>query len=234
MSSATTTIRWTNVYIRDTLKQGRALGGDAVQQSSGLRFQQNTNWFERQLFETQLVGELQFSAAPELDRARCHATLKRNAPYERQFDYLCSPTDHDRHPPITTVSNPAVAGQQCNGAYPGHAAFLALRLDHLFSRLTEDLYSGQADLTLQGADRRPAHLLGRLSLFRYRHQLSRRVLQFNYQTSAPVAAPRRAIRIICCGRITCCAPDVEQSPARRSAVSNHQMQLSTAAWRLCL
>ena len=109
-------IKLTNVYIHDTLKQARGSAAITYNNSSGLRFQQNTNWFERQLFESQLVGAFKPVDALTLDVRGAYANSKRNAPYERQFDYLCSNTTTTGQP-ITVQDPNGTGGAQCNGAY---------------------------------------------------------------------------------------------------------------------
>jgi hypothetical protein len=55
-------IRWTNVFIRDTLKQSRL--GVGTRQSlspSATLMQQDTAWYERQLVNSQFVGEFKLS-----------------------------------------------------------------------------------------------------------------------------------------------------------------------------
>ncbi|MGK6356436.1 TonB-dependent receptor domain-containing protein [Sphingomonas sp. DT-207] len=172
------TLRWTNVYIRDVLKQARGSAAEVYNNASGLRFQQNTNWFERQLFESQAVAELRFSDALRLDLRGAYANSKRNAPYERQFDYLCS----DR----TTTGSPieydggnGATGFQCDGAYQVTQRFSPFA-SIIFSDLNEDLWTGQADLSYKVQD------LATVSAGYYYSDTQRfsRRLQFNYQTSA--------------------------------------------------
>src|SRR3546814_12596778 len=52
--------RWTNLYIRDTLKQSRLGLGTNRNQSDRDIMQQDTAWYERQLINTQLVAEFDF------------------------------------------------------------------------------------------------------------------------------------------------------------------------------
>src|SRR3546814_14814288 len=53
-------LRWTNLYIRDTLKQARlALGTDRNPYDRDI-MKQDTAWYERQLIDNPLVGEFQF------------------------------------------------------------------------------------------------------------------------------------------------------------------------------
>lgn len=162
------TIRWTNVYIHDTLKQGRASVSDDYNNFSGLRFQQNTNWFERQLFESQLVGEFRITDALELDVRGAYANSKRNAPYERQFDYLCvNPASLSPGATVQVgeLSDPE-ARFQCEvdgavtptGRGPGVYAVtqrFSPFASIVFSELNEDLYSGQADLSYKLDTERP-------------------------------------------------------------------------------
>lgn len=85
-------LRWTNLLIRDTLKIGRlgsgfdAQLGDPVEGEPDQLITQRTGWFERQLFNTQLVGEFDFGDL-EVDLRGGFANSKRDAPYERTFNY---------------------------------------------------------------------------------------------------------------------------------------------------
>ncbi|PAX09688.1 TonB-dependent receptor domain-containing protein [Sphingomonas lenta] len=161
------TIRWTNVYIHDTLKQGRASASDNYNNFSGLRFQQNTNWFERQLFESQLVGEFKLSDSFEVDVRGAYANSKRNAPYERQFDYLCvsqpAPgfnvqpgAEPNSFAQFQCEVNGAInaAGQRIPGVYAVTQRFTPFA-SIVFSELDEDLWSGQADATYKLNTERP-------------------------------------------------------------------------------
>jgi hypothetical protein len=118
-------IRWTNLYIHDTLKQARQGTATVYPNSSGDRvLEQNTNWFERQLVDTQLTGEFKFDDL-SIDLRGSYANTKRDAPYERYFSYRFDP---ERGAYVNSL----------NGL--GEAATVA------FSELDENLYSGQADL----------------------------------------------------------------------------------------
>ena len=174
------TIRATTVYIHDTLKQGRGSSATLYNNPSGLRFQQNTNWFERQLVEGQLVGEFKPTDALKLDLRGAYANSKRNAPYERQFDYLCSATTTTGLPIVVTEQNQS-EGAQCNGAYQVTQRFTPFA-SIIFSELEENLYSGQADLSYKLDTDRPFSL----SAGYYYSDTARTStrLQFNYQTSA--------------------------------------------------
>ena len=171
------TIRWTNVYIRDVLKQARGSAAEVYNNASGLRFQQNTNWFQRELFESQGVGEFRFGDL-HLDVRGAYANSKREAPYERQFDYLCSAST-TTGAPISVDGVNGTGGFQCNGAYQVTQRFSPFA-SIIFSDLNEDLWTGQADLSYKLPD------IATLSAGYYYSDTSRfsRRLQFNYQTSA--------------------------------------------------
>jgi outer membrane receptor protein involved in Fe transport len=121
------TIRWTNLYIHDTLKQTRiGLGIDALSVDDTRPVSlQNTAWYERQLFNTQLVGEFKFGDL-SVDLRGTYANSKRDAPYERAFSYVFDETAGD------FVNN--LEG-------PGQSATVA------FSELDENVYSGGIDLS---------------------------------------------------------------------------------------
>ncbi|WP_267397252.1 MULTISPECIES: TonB-dependent receptor [unclassified Sphingomonas] len=172
------TIRWTNVYIHDTLKQARGAAAVQYVNTSGLRFQQNTSWFERQLIESQLVGEFKITDALKVDARGAYANSKRNAPYERQFDYLCSAATPGGT--ATYDGGNGATGYQCNGAYQVSNRFSPFA-SIIFSELSEDLWTGQADATYQIEAERPMTLSA--GYFYQDTQRSSSRLQFNYQTS---------------------------------------------------
>jgi outer membrane receptor protein involved in Fe transport len=173
------TIRLTNVYIHDTLKQGRGSAATNYNNSSGPRFQQNTNWFERQLFESQIVGEFKLTDALKVDLRGAYANSKRNAPYERQFDYLCATQTTNGLPIINDGANQA-EGQQCAGAYQVTQRFSPFA-SIIFSELNEDLWTGQADASYKIDSERPI-TLSTGYFYQGTDRFSQR-LQFNYQTS---------------------------------------------------
>ncbi len=83
------TIRWTNLYIRDTLKTARLGERTDIQLGdSGFDFQiQQTAWFERQLIDSQLVSEIKLGAF-ELDLRGGYARTDREAPFNSTFEYV--------------------------------------------------------------------------------------------------------------------------------------------------
>ncbi|WP_354326620.1 TonB-dependent receptor domain-containing protein [Porphyrobacter sp. MBR-155] len=85
------TVRWTSLYIRDTLKTSRlGTGNDINLGDSGFDFQrQQTAWFERQLIDTQLVAELDFGAL-DVDLRGGYARSEREAPFNAEFEFVRS------------------------------------------------------------------------------------------------------------------------------------------------
>ncbi|ODP36215.1 TonB-dependent receptor domain-containing protein [Sphingomonas turrisvirgatae] len=119
------TIRWTNVYIHDTVKQARGASATLYPNTSGFeRFNQTTAWFERELFESQLVGEFKFDDL-SLDVRGAYAKTSRNSPYERSFVSRIEPG-------VGWVNALNASNEQAQIA---------------FSELDETLWSGQADLS---------------------------------------------------------------------------------------
>ncbi|MEL7189667.1 MAG: TonB-dependent receptor [Pseudomonadota bacterium] len=82
------TVRWTNLYIRDTLKTARLEEAfDPFPGLTGFDFiNQQTAFFERQLMDTQLVAELDFDTF-ELDLRAGYARTDREAPFNTSFSY---------------------------------------------------------------------------------------------------------------------------------------------------
>ncbi|MFD1788996.1 TonB-dependent receptor domain-containing protein [Sphingomonas floccifaciens] len=133
-------IRFTNLYIHDTLKQGRLARGfsgnlTGLVDGRDPIIQQNTNWFERQLIDSQLVGEFKFGDV-SVDLRGSYANTKRNSPYERALQYEYSTIARDY------INN--LAGN--SGASVN------------FSELNEDLWSGQADVSYRLPVDRPVTL----------------------------------------------------------------------------
>ncbi|HWT11509.1 MAG TPA: TonB-dependent receptor [Allosphingosinicella sp.] len=80
-------LRWTNLYIRDVLKEARIqTGTNEINVGSDPVNISNTAWFERQLFSTQGVAELRFGDLG-IDLRGAYARSRRDSPYERSFSY---------------------------------------------------------------------------------------------------------------------------------------------------
>ena len=160
--------RLTNIYIRDTLKQARLSNGTDFQNDFS-RSIQDTAWFERQLFDTQFVGELDFDALT-VDLRAGYAQTQRNAPFEWRFEYVRTNNEND---PFGDVFVNVLDRQR------GSASVV-------FSELTEDLYYGGIDLGYRFSDQFSASVgyaytdTDRVS--------ERREFLFNAPTSFPTGA----------------------------------------------
>ena len=131
-------VRWTNLFIRDTLKQARlALGTDQNQVGRDI-MKQDTAWYERQLINTQLVGEFHFGPL-QLDLRGGYANSQREAPYERGFTYVRTNLPTTQDPTGDKFVNDL-------GGNRGDATIA-------FSDLNEDLWSGGIDLSYEIAPR---------------------------------------------------------------------------------
>ncbi|WP_022681105.1 TonB-dependent receptor domain-containing protein [Sphingobium bisphenolivorans] len=127
-------IRWTNVYIRDTLKRGALSLGQNDGEIAGADYMtQNTAWYERQLIDTQIVGEFKLMDALSLDVRGGYANSQREAPYEREFEYVRTNRDLSVDPVGNRFIN-ALNRQR------GDASIT-------FSDLNENLWSGGWDLS---------------------------------------------------------------------------------------
>ncbi|RIV88147.1 TonB-dependent receptor [Aurantiacibacter xanthus] len=120
-------IRWTNVYIHDTLKRASLSEGTKPAQNGDTRFvNQRTGFYARQLIDTQLVGEFKFGDL-SLDLRGSYANTKRDAPGELMFPYRETLLQGETI--YTMFSN--------SGDRPSYT----------YSKLNEDLYSAGLDLT---------------------------------------------------------------------------------------
>ena len=133
-------VRWTNLYIRDTLKQGRLAAGfnrNVTDQDPALPpslIEQNSFWFERQLVNSQLVGEFRFGNL-SVDLRGTFANSQRESPYERAIGYFYLGDD-----------NPATTGQTDVDDYVNNLASSGQFATIAFSDLNENVYAGGADL----------------------------------------------------------------------------------------
>lgn len=129
-------LRWTNLYIRDSLKQARlGLGVDNAQQFGRDILTQDTAWYERQLINTQLVGEFKIQDF-DIDVRGAYANSQREAPYERSFTYIRTNLDTSVDPVGDRFVN------DLGGSRQGDATIA-------FSDLNEDLFSASADASYQ-------------------------------------------------------------------------------------
>jgi outer membrane receptor protein involved in Fe transport len=138
------TIRWTNLYIRDSLKTARlARGSDAFTDiTRPFDFQtQQTGWFERQLMDTQLVAEFNFDKL-EIDLRGGYARTDREAPYNAIVPYIRTnfPVESDPFGDKFVVDVGAVIGG-------------TERIQVGFEDLNEQLWFGGADISYALTDK---------------------------------------------------------------------------------
>ncbi len=132
-------LRWTNLFIRDTLKQGRLAAGfnrSVQDQDPNLPpsiIEQNTYWFERQLIDTQFVGEFKFDDL-SVNLRGTYANSQRESPYERDISYTYL---GDGNPATKSLSD--VDDYVNNLTSGGQSATIA------FNDLSEDVYAGGID-----------------------------------------------------------------------------------------
>jgi len=131
-------LRWTTLYIRDTLKQARLAEGTRPAQQPNLIFRdQDTAWFERQLIDTQLVGEFRLADAWRLDLRGSFANSRRNSPQELSFEY-------SRNTQNPIVDYRTVFLNQLNNQ--NGSANIS------YSQLRENLYAAGVDVTYKPQD----------------------------------------------------------------------------------
>ncbi|TPW05437.1 MAG: TonB-dependent receptor, partial [bacterium] len=80
--------RWTNFFVRNVTKEARISVGPDFDAGGAIQRTDFTEWFERQLFSSQLSGEHEFmDGALEISWRGAYALTERNAPYETRFEY---------------------------------------------------------------------------------------------------------------------------------------------------
>ena len=125
-------LRWTNLYVHDTLKRTSLAEGRQNNQKPGVDFrQQDTGWYERQLLATQLAGNVELQSV-SLGARGSYSRSRRNAPYELGIGYSRS-----------NVAASPFGDYYINRLDNGQTGFA----DIAFSRLEEGLWSGGADAT---------------------------------------------------------------------------------------
>jgi hypothetical protein len=126
-------LKWTNLFIRDTLKEARVqTGTNQINVGSDPLNISNTAWFERQLIDTQLVGEFDFGPI-DIDLRATYAQSQRKSPYERTISYRYDERARD-----------FVNDLRSNGQFARVA----------FSNLVDNVYSAAGDIAYRfpGAD----------------------------------------------------------------------------------
>lgn len=136
------TVRWTNLYIRDTLKTAR-LGErtDFLLGVDGFDFiEQQTGWFERQLIDTQLVTELNFGKFG-IDLRGGFARTDREAPFNATIEYVRTGNPGDPFGDQFVANIGGIGAQQ-----------FASRPLVEFDDLQEDQYFGGIDVSYELLD----------------------------------------------------------------------------------
>jgi outer membrane receptor protein involved in Fe transport len=127
-------IRWTNLFIRDTIKQTRlGLGKRFTSSTSADYMQQDTAWYERQLLDTQIVVELKPTDKLSIDLRGAYAKTQREAPYEFNFEYVRTNTSADPY----------------GGLFVNNLNGNSGSANVTFSDLQEELWSGGIDISYQ-------------------------------------------------------------------------------------
>lgn len=123
-------VRWTNLIIRDTLKRTSLAEGKQNSQRPGRDFiEQETGWYERQVWSTQLSGGFNLDPV-KIDLRAAYANSTRKAPFELGLGY--SRTNVAADPTGQYFVNRLDNGQT------GYAEIV-------FSNLDEDLFAYGAD-----------------------------------------------------------------------------------------
>ncbi len=118
-------LRWTGLYIRDSLKEARIQDGTDNERVGSIPINRSfTSWFERQLWTTQAVGEFEWGDW-SVDVRGAYANSKRRSPYERAFSYR-----------FDEVVKDYVNDLRANGAFATIA----------FSRLVDEVWGGGLDV----------------------------------------------------------------------------------------
>ena len=125
-------VRWTNLYVHDTLKQTGLSEGNWNVTYTGWDFlEQSTAQYERELVSTQLSGGFKLDPVT-IDMRAAYSHSKREAPYELEMGYARNNSASD---PYGAYFVNRLSGQNRNYA------------NISFSDLGEDLWSGGAGVT---------------------------------------------------------------------------------------
>jgi len=162
-------LKWTNFYVRNTTKEARTEAGTDVDAGGGVVRNDYTEWFVRQLFNSQLAGEHFFmDGSLEFDWRVAYAKTSRDAPYETRFPYGTDANGDFIHNPNNQIS---------------------------FSELDDDILSGGADVkyTMALSDAREAVFSMGVASFDNNRNAERRDLQFG--NFSALSEAQRATRV---------------------------------------
>ena len=121
LESGDNTIKWTNLYVRNTTKEAQSVDGIDDLGGQARRRTDLTAWYVRQLLSTQLTGDHFFGEAWEFNWRAAYAKTSRDAPYENSFGYGVNAAGNFVH----SIQSNSMA----------------------FSELDDDVVSGGADLS---------------------------------------------------------------------------------------
>jgi outer membrane receptor protein involved in Fe transport len=133
-------LRWTNVYIHDTIKRAGIRSGHQDNNDIIDYLYQDTGWYERQLINSQLVGEFKMGGDTELDVRGGYANSKRDAPYEIGFQYVRTNPGAGCPEQVNVSEVGGCFINRLDGGSQGDA-------NVTFSNLDEDVWSAGADLS---------------------------------------------------------------------------------------
>lgn len=157
-------LRWTNLYIRDTVKEARIQAGtDEINIGTDEINIGNTAWFERQLIDTQFVGEFDFDPL-SIDIRGTYANSQRESPYERSISYRYSEAAGD-----------FVNDLRANGQYARIA----------FSNLDDNVYAGSIDVSYELPIGIPASLTAGYAYYKNDRTAVRRDFRYTPLTALP-------------------------------------------------
>lgn len=125
-------LRWTNVYIHDTSKFTRLRIGHQNGNEVADFMSQKTAWYERQLFDTQFVGEFKPADDTSIDVRAGYANSKRDAPFEIDTEYV-----------RTNVAGDTFGDSFVNTMGTGAVSPTTIT----FSKLNEDVWSAGLDVS---------------------------------------------------------------------------------------
>ena len=157
-------LRFTNLYIRDVLKEARIQAGyDLINVNQDQPVNRGyTSWFERQLFSSSLVGEFKFDEL-SLNLRGTYAKSQRESPYERVNSYLFDPTVNDYVNTLRTQTSSRVS----------------------FSDLSDTVWAGAADVGYALATERPVTLSAGYAYTDNSRNSTRRDFRYNSPDALP-------------------------------------------------
>ncbi|QQQ18189.1 TonB-dependent receptor [Brevundimonas vitis] len=158
-------IKWTNLFVRRVTKEARTREGiDFAAPGTGEVRDDYTEWFERDLFSSQLAGEHTFlDGALEFDWRGAYALTTRDSPYEKVIRYGLGADGVYRHD-----------GEQ-------------YRNSTTFSELEDEIVSGGADLRyiIPLSDARDLTISGGVAWFDNTRSSEQRVFRFYAPNGIP-------------------------------------------------